>query len=547
MNPLGYNLVTLASLGVIGICSVLLLIRRLLRDGYPQELPRLGQAEGVSWKEMRKRFQLDCTGVFQNAYENYSKKGRAVLIPVYGPFDEVILPPSWLQWLCRQPDSVASSLHAQIDSIGLDHSLGHKFAHDPWGGMLFKTDLNSILEIVCAIMNDEIGRASDQYLGVDIENWKEIDLFQTCRMLAGRATLRFTLGDSPEGRKLCRDDDFIRSCYSVLDGMIEVAGTLAGTPRYLRRFHGPWASRSMSSKIQDLKQRFAPVHRERLSILEREASSEKHEQSPRDIVHMMMQYAIKERPSEAYNLEDMTKRLAVSNFGTMHQTVIALHNLFLDILDSDAEFNTVSLLREEVTRVIMAGDDDDADTSSRGWSRAKIASMARFDSVARESLRLNTFVGRSVQRRVIAPQGLVLEDGLRLPRGTMVSILAHQAQTDSDSLENPEKYDPFRFSRVREANRDPSDGRLGLSNLSFVSTSANYLPFSHGRHACPGRFLVDFEIKMTMSYALMNYDLEFPSDYGGKRPPITWFSGFGIPPLASKVRVRRRGMKKTWA
>jgi hypothetical protein len=135
-----------------------------------------------------------------------------VLIPVFGPNDEVILPPSALQWLCRQPDNVVSSHAAQNDAIQLEHSLGPKFAYDPWGGILIKTDLNSALETVCAVMNDELSAAFEDCFGNDVDNWKEIDLFPACRAIGGRATLRFTLGDSPEGRRLCKSYSEVMNC-----------------------------------------------------------------------------------------------------------------------------------------------------------------------------------------------------------------------------------------------------------------------------------------------------------------------------------------------
>ena len=113
------------------------------------------------------------------------------------------MPPTSLQWLTGQPDNVLSSLAAQIDAIQLDCSLGSKFAHDPWGGMLLKKNLNGVLETLLAIMNEQLGPAIDSYFGKDSDKWKEVDLFPACRSIAGRAVLSFTLGDSPEGRKLC--------------------------------------------------------------------------------------------------------------------------------------------------------------------------------------------------------------------------------------------------------------------------------------------------------------------------------------------------------
>lgn len=69
---------------------------------------------------------------------------------------------------------------------------------------MIKTDLNAALETVCSVMNDELRAALDATFGTDTEEWKEVDLFPACRIIGGRATLRFTLGDSEEGRKLCK-------------------------------------------------------------------------------------------------------------------------------------------------------------------------------------------------------------------------------------------------------------------------------------------------------------------------------------------------------
>lgn len=334
------------------------------------------------------------------------------------------------------------------------------------------------------------------------------------------------------------DEGFLAASYDVLDGMLDLAGAMASHRKGVRPFLGPWASRPMNAKLRNLEKGFEPLWRERLNIIEK-PSAEKEAPVPRDLIQMMLEYAVKERPKEAHSLADMTKRLAVSNFGTMHQTIISLHNIFLNVLDSDQEFNTISVLRDEV-RTVLGDGDGDSDTTSKHWTRAKVASMTRTDSANRETMRVNSFIGRTVQRLVVAKEGLVTEDGIRLPQGTMVSILAHPSQTDAEAFADPLKYDPFRFSRQREAAADPATGRPGLSNLSFASTSADYLPFSHGRHACPGRFLVDFEMKMILAYAVTNYDMEFPESYGGKRPPISWFAGFGIPPLEAKIRVRRK-------
>ncbi|KAJ8132212.1 hypothetical protein O1611_g1406 [Lasiodiplodia mahajangana] len=62
----------------------------------------------------------------------------------------------------------------------------------------------------------------------------------------------------------------------------------------------------------------------------------------------------------------------------------------------------------------------------------------------------------------------------------------------------------------------------------------------HGKHACPGRFLVDFELKMIIAYVLMNYDVEFPPEYKGKRPQNHWLTDACFPPEDVRIRVRRK-------
>lgn len=272
------------------------------------------------------------------------------------------------------------------------------------------------------------------------------------------------------------------------------------------------------------------MYRERLQILEQEAENPGME-TIEDHLQIMLRYGLKERREEALNVHDMTKRLCIANFGSMHQTTIQVVNMLLNIIDSDAEFDTISILREEVTRII--GDD-----KGPVWNKSRVAAMTRADSVARETLRLHSFSSRSVVRKIM-DDGLVTEDGIALPKGSTVSFISYTTQTDGDIFEDPFKYDPFRFSRAREEDMDER-GKSSLTGLSFVSTGTQNLAFSHGKHACPGRFLVDFELKMIIAYVLMNYDVEFPPEYNGKRPQNHWVTDAYFPPEDVRLRVRRK-------
>jgi len=128
-----------------------------------------------------------------------------VLVPGLAFHDDVVLPPTALRWLQRQPERLVSASAAQVETIQPFYGFGHeKFIQDPWTGLLVKTDLNAVLESVCSAMNDELGLAIDSRFGTDTEAWKEIDLIPTVRMIIAQASTRFTLGGESLGRELCK-------------------------------------------------------------------------------------------------------------------------------------------------------------------------------------------------------------------------------------------------------------------------------------------------------------------------------------------------------
>ena len=88
------------------------------------------------------------------------------------------MPPRSLHWIVSQPDDVLSSLAAQVDAIQLDRSLGYKFAHDPWGGVLLKKNINSVVETLIALMNAALGPAIDECLGKTRKIGKKLIFFQ---------------------------------------------------------------------------------------------------------------------------------------------------------------------------------------------------------------------------------------------------------------------------------------------------------------------------------------------------------------------------------
>jgi cytochrome P450 len=101
----------------------------------------------------------------------------------------------------------------------------------------------------------------------------------------------------------------------------------------------------------------------------------------------------------------------------------------------------------------------------------------------------------------VAEVSLTLPDGSVIPKGATCGVPTAR-QWDPAVYENPEKFDGHRFYDMRQKAGNES-------KFQFVSTGDDYIPFGHGKHACPGRFFASNEIKIIISQLLMKYDIKF--------------------------------------
>jgi cytochrome P450 len=67
----------------------------------------------------------------------------------------------------------------------------------------------------------------------------------------------------------------------------------------------------------------------------------------------------------------------------------------------------------------------------------------------------------------------------------------------------------------------------------------DYLPFGHGRHACPGRFFAATELKGMLAH-VMNYDVKLDESANGVRPLNMHFGFSRVPNTKAKVYFRKR-------
>jgi cytochrome P450 len=307
------------------------------------------------------------------------------------------------------------------------------------------------------------------------------------------------------------------------------AAFLGGLPEMGRSLLGPLFRAPVERYVRRLKAELGPVFESRLRDQPGQEGGEKPSNMPVDLLSMLVQHASVERPDHL-NLDNMARRIAVSNVHAMSQATIASINLILNIIGSDAEHETISTLRDEIAAA-TSGSNLDAGF----WTKANAASLTKADSVARETMRLHSVANRALARKVVA-DGLKTEDGVVLPKGCTVSILSHAVHRGEEYFfENADVFEPFRYCK---SGRDVPEFH-SAETASLVTTGPQFLPFGHGKTACPGRFILDFELKMLVAYLLQNYHVRFPSEYGGRRPNNIWIAESNLPPMA-QIQVRRR-------
>ena len=109
--------------------------------------------------------------------------------------DEVHLPIQSLQWAASQPDNVLSAIEGFRELDKGDWNSGHaEYIVNPWQAWVVKRDTNRVLELLMIGMNEELGVAFDQHLGMNSGHWTEIDLYDTMKLVIAQGSSRFIVG-----------------------------------------------------------------------------------------------------------------------------------------------------------------------------------------------------------------------------------------------------------------------------------------------------------------------------------------------------------------
>ncbi|KAF2859821.1 putative P450 monooxygenase [Piedraia hortae CBS 480.64] len=523
--------VSAAAIAVVLVFAAV--VKATLPPKYPSGVPWVGKSEKGLFTVTRATFN----SFFKNqvwldqGYQKYSSKGKSHIIPDFAGRHEIVIPNNKLRWLTEQPDHVASVREAHSDTLQGDYAFTTPYLlQTVYHEHVIHKNLARKVDTVIPDIWDELCVSLHTW-GFDTESWKEICVYDNMMDVISRVSNRLFVG-----LPLCRNEDFLKNNSAFAIDVITATALMPFVPRFLHPLVGHLMCIPNHIHYWRTRKHTLPYIKKLLAdFKEQQDSPDSKIVLPENYLAWHIRTAAAEGRTKELDPDMISRFIMPVEFAAIHTTTLTITMVLFDLFSSDPKKRFVEGIREEAERVYKE--------HNGCWSKPALNKLLRTDSAIKESMRVSNFASRGVQRKVVAKDGLRnVEEGWHAPCGSYMSINVHSRHHDPAVYKDPETYDAFRFSRPREefealsSEQRNNDEYLRMRNLSMISTGENFLPFGHGRHACPGRFLVQHELKMLLAYVLMNYEIQpLP-----ERPPNQWLGTALVPPTKAKINVRRR-------
>lgn len=219
--------------------------------------------------------------------------------------------------------------------------------------------------------------------------------------------------------------------------------------------------------------------------------------------------------------------------GALHTTSQLLNQTLLDLAYAgNTNHSIVEQVREEYR-------------DSTGLTEGRIVpptlpKMRILESCIKETQRLKPQTMTNLDRLAMKP--VVLPDGLPLPRGTMISVNQSTMWSTQTWGHDAATWKPTRWLETGGGGEV-----LNLSHSKLMNSSERHFAFGKGRFICPGRFLVNGELKIAIALILDGWDVRLSEqDYERARKTelrrVPWVP-YGFEMIANDavvIEVRKR-------
>ncbi|KAJ7621337.1 cytochrome P450 [Roridomyces roridus] len=417
--------------------------------------------------------------------------------------------------LRKAPEHELSPAHGFGATLAVKYTLGMRFVETPYHEMVVRRELTRSSNERLLDVWDEVVCAFGDEVGVKLiagGGWVALPALETVLRIVSRTSNRLFVGV-----ELCRNADYRDLTIEYAENVIKRARIINLFPDALKPIVGPLVS-PLRRGTSRASKHLAPIIEERL----RKEETHDEDVDPNDLISWLITHAPADSPEEK-TIPALIQRIMQINFLAVHTTANSFTQALYHLA---AEPRYVAPLREEVEAAL---------SQENGWSKATLGRCCKLDSFLRESQRFNGVSAINMHRKVLSPSGFTFSDGTHLPMGTYITAATYATHHDEGNYQDAEKFDGFRFARMREA--EESEGS-GSSKYQMSTPDPAFLAFGLGKHACPGRFFAVTELKLMLAYILLQYDIRLEEE--GVRPPSEWFGTTCGANRSAKVLFRKR-------
>ncbi|KAH7926831.1 cytochrome P450 [Leucogyrophana mollusca] len=488
------SVVTYGLAGLVGIGVLFKLTRKSALD----DIPTVGPSGlfGSCWGGLK--FISNASAILREGYTRYG--GKPFKVAVLHQWMVIVSEPKLMEELRKSPDDELSFMEAANDALKIEYTLGPEIERNPYHISIIRSQLTRNLAALYPDIRDEIVVAFDETLQLEDFEWSSVPALDAIQKVICRTSNRLFVG-----LPLCRNSDWIalniEFTLHVLKGGIII--------NFFPEFMAPLVAKFMTNVPTGIKRAMKHL---RPIVEERQRYLDEYGREWVDKPNDMLSWLMDEAQGDERSVRLLAQRMLAVNFTAIHSFTQALFNLA-------ANPQYIQPLREEVESVV----------AKEGWSKGAMVKMRKIDSFLKETQRFDGIGSLTMSRKAL--KDFTFSDGTFVPKGSVVSVASHAIHHDDVIYENPDVFEPFRFADLREEEGEALKHQM-------VSTGLEFLPFGHGRHACPGRFFAANELKTMLAHVVVAYDVKL--EEGASRPEhLELGSGVGANPKA-KVMFRKR-------
>ncbi|KAF2494845.1 cytochrome P450 [Lophium mytilinum] len=450
----------------------------------------------------RAQFAKDASGLVRDGYTKF--KNAAFKLSTQSA-DVVVVSGAALEEMKTETDKEHSSSAKALEILFSAKYTGFPSSGDDLKTVnLIRTNLTPGLARFVPVLFDTV----DEALVADFpscKEWTPVNVNQKLLRVIAKVSNRIFVG--PE---LCLNEDWIAISIDFTLKVFAGANALGKWRPWLRPF-----MRYFIKEIDDtnnLKQRaedfMVPIIKARRAAMEK---GEFDENKPDDFLQWCLDQEGKTMNRKVERQAEI--QLALSLGGIHTSSMMLTHSMY----DLAARPELVALLREELQGLL--------DANNGKWNKTMLNDAWKLDSFMREVMRLNPSSFLGVQRLALHPFNL--SDGTHIPAGTILQANLHGVYRDAAIYPDPDAFDPLRSYKQRKAASANEQAKY-----LFTTSNKESLGWGYGKHACPGRWFAENEIKLILATLVLKYDMKLVDEQAGR--PANWQFGAQIMPDPTK-------------